>query len=111
MFERLICRFDLGAADRQQACLHLVHQAAAEAASTALLGHRQVVDPAAMALVPGHHRRDQPAIHGPDQEQIPLHAQLAVNVLHRVVPRPDQPALAPQRYHGVLIGLPAGPNP
>ena len=63
-----------------------------------------------MALVPGHHRRDQPAIHRSDQKQVALNAQLAMDVLYRVVPGPDQPALAPQRDHGVLVGFPVHPN-
>ena len=58
-----------------------------------------------MALVSSHYRRDQPATQGADPEQVTLYAQLAMDVLHRIVPRPDQPAFAPQRNHRIPIGF------
>src|SRR5438132_5721358 len=57
---------------------------------------REVVHRAAMAVVAGHDRGDEAAVFGADEKQLPLHAELARDVLARIVPRPGQLAALPE---------------
>src|SRR5581483_221684 len=60
------------------------------AVALALVGRidAEVVDPATVAVVPGHRRGDDRAGLDPDQEQVGPDGELAADVLARVVPRP-----------------------
>src|SRR5581483_5551632 len=76
------------------------------AVALALVGRidAEVVDPATVAVVPGHRRGDDRAGLDPDQEQVGPDGELAADVLARVVPRPGQPAPLPQGDHRPFVG-------
>ena len=66
------------------------------AAPAQLRVDREVVHRAAMAVVAGHDRGDEAAVFGADEKQLALHAELARDVLARIVPRPGQLAALPE---------------
>src|SRR5215204_4006324 len=84
--------------------LGLGHEPRAETLAASRTIDRQVVHPAAVPVVADHRRRDHGATRLPHEEQLGLHAQLALDVAIRVVPRHDEPGRAPQRDDRFGVG-------
>src|SRR5262245_36568298 len=68
--------------------------------------HREVVHPAAVAFVSRHHRCHERSVFRADQEQLRLHRELPRDVLARIIPRPRQAALFPERDNRGFVGQP-----
>src|SRR5438067_7552150 len=72
---------------------------------------REVVHRAAMAVVAGHDRGDDAAVFGAHEKQLVLHAELARDVLARIVPRPGQIAALPEGDDRRLVVRLERPDP
>lgn len=81
---------NLRAAGFAEQTLRLGHQGASVAASLAVRGDRQVIDPSPVPFVAGHYRGDDPVLDGPDQKKVRADLQLAADVLGGVVPRTER---------------------
>ena len=67
--------------------------------------HRQIVDPAPMALVADHDRADDLFINQADEKLIWIQCELSADILSRIIPGSSEAALFPQRDHGSLISI------
>src|SRR6478609_260060 len=99
---------ELRAAYRPQAALGVAHQRGADAAAALADVDGQVIDPAAVPVVTGHHGADDAAIEIGDEEQLALHLELTRDVALRVVPGPNQAREGPQLDDARFVRLSEG---
>jgi hypothetical protein len=99
---------DLRASGSYEPPLRLAHEQPTE--SLPLIGgvNGQVVHPAAMSVVTGHHRPGQPLADLEHEESIMIVSELALDVAAGIVPWPQQTAPGPQGQQRVMIGWPVG---
>ena len=92
-------QIDFRAACLPQQPLRFVHYGSPKTKALVLWRNRHVIEPPTMPLVTRHRRRHNLTSQHPDREQIRPHPEFAAHILARVIPRPDQIALPPQRHH------------
>ena len=99
---------DLRASGGEEPPLRLAHEQPAE--SLPLTGgvNGEVVHPAAMSVVTGHHRPGQPLADLEHEESVKIVNELALYVAAGIVPWPQQTASGPQGQQSVMIGWPVG---
>src|SRR5204863_9227060 len=94
----------LGAAPLREDFLDAPHERRPVAAPAVLRVHREVIHRAAMAVIAGHDGGNDDARLRADEEKLALHAELAPDVLVRIVPGSGQLAAFPKRDDRRLVG-------
>src|SRR5207244_1569365 len=101
---------DLGAAELPELHLGFLHHAPPDPPSLEIGRNSQIVDPAAVPVVAGHHAGDDTTAGRADEQQVRLDLLLPLDVSARVVGGHDELTAAPEIHHLILVRGLIGPH-
>ena len=89
-------KIDLRAACRPEKRLCFIHQSCRDPGPPVLWMNGKIVDPAAVAIVPGHHGTDELIVQARHEKHLRLHLEFPLDVSMRIIPGNDQTTIDPQ---------------